>query len=203
MTRFSLLVRDARIDDAPSLAAIWADSVSRNSVDRMARPDAEDIVELIERMAVVLHQRVIVAEIDGCLAGAAFLSRASLGPFHDEDAMYVSRLQVDPSRRRHGAGRALVEAAVAWAEELGVTTILAAAASNDREANRFLARLGFASSATIRAAQVNALRATTFPVEPPACARTARGSSRTVGAVLAQRRLRRRSGVASSGSETV
>ncbi|QLQ10476.1 MAG: GNAT family N-acetyltransferase [Nocardioidaceae bacterium] len=97
-----------------------------------------------------------------------------------------------PGSVRLGAGRALVDAAVTWAEECGAATVMALAGAGDRDANRYFARLGFAAVATVRAAPVSLLRATSFPVEPPVYARTGRRSSRLAGSVLAQRRRQRR-----------
>jgi len=70
--------------------------------------------------------------------------------------------------------------------------VMAAANATDREANRYLARLGFGSLAVIRVASVGSLRSGMMPVEPPACARTDVRTSRTVGQIIAQRRQQRR-----------
>ena len=52
--------------------------------------------------------------------------------------------------RRRGVGKALVEAAVTWAEELGIGHVATAAASGSREANRFMARLALGPQAVLR-----------------------------------------------------
>ena len=48
---------------------------------------------------------------------------------------------VFPEFRRHGVGRALMEAAVAFAEELGIAHVATAVVAGSRDANRFMARL--------------------------------------------------------------
>jgi GNAT superfamily N-acetyltransferase len=94
--------------------------------------------------------------------------------------------------RRHGVGRALMEATVSWAEETDASHIVAAASANSRDANRFMARLGLAQMAVVRGSTVAAMRAK-LPVETPAAARVGSRTHRSVGQVLVQRRSMRRS----------
>ena len=89
---------------------------------------------------------------------------------HSDTAVYVMHLQVIEAFRRHGVGRALMEATVSWAEEKDTEHVIAAAAVASRDANRFMARLGLEQIAVIRGATVPALRAK-LPLEPPAAAR--------------------------------
>ncbi len=194
MSRSPIVVRDAEPTDAPDLLVVWADLLRRGS-DRAGHPPLNEAFAAVARIAADPSQRLLVAVLDGEVIGAAFLARAPLSPLHGDDAVHISHLQVSPHARRHGAGKALIEAAVAWAEEKGASTVMAAAAAQDREANRYLARLGFASLAVVRAVSVASLRAGSLPVEPPACARTDVRTSRTVGQMLALRRSQRRAKV--------
>ena len=75
-------------------------------------------------------------------------------------ALTISYLAVSPAHRRRGAGRALLAGAVREAEDRGVDRIVAAVANNDRDANRYLARLGFATLVVRRATSTAALRRT-------------------------------------------
>ena len=59
-------------------------------------------------------------------------------------------LQVIEGFRRHGVGRALMEATVSWAEETVASHIVAAASATSRDANRFMARLGLTQMAVVR-----------------------------------------------------
>jgi N-acetylglutamate synthase-like GNAT family acetyltransferase len=147
---------------------------------------------MLARVEADPEQRIVLAELEGEVVGAAYLTRIPTSPFALDSAVHMSHLQVVQHARRHGAGKALVESAVLWAEEKGACTVMAAATAHDREANRYLARLGFASLVVTRAASVSALRAGMLPVEPPACARSDVRNARTVGQVLAQRRSLRR-----------
>jgi GNAT superfamily N-acetyltransferase len=191
LSRTPIQIRDAEPLDAASLLRVWSD-VFRRTSDRATRPPITDVRATIARVAADPGQRLLVAVLDGEVIGAAQLLRTQLSPVHNEDAVQINHLQVCEHARRRGAGKALVEAAVSWAEEKGASTVMAAATATDREANRYLARLGFASIAVVRAASVSALRAGMVPLEPPPCARTDVRTSRTVGQVLAQRRSQRR-----------
>ena len=190
MSRSPLGVRDADPDDASALLLIWGDLLRRTS-DRPQRTPLSEVRASLARIVADPGQRLVVAVLDEQIVGAAFLTRVPLNPLHAEDAVQISHLHVSESARRHGVGKALIETAVAWAEEKGFTTVIAAATAQDREANRFLARLGFASIAVIRAASVSSLRGGALPLEPPACARTDSRTSRAVSLIIAQRRHQR------------
>jgi GNAT superfamily N-acetyltransferase len=181
-------IRDASRDDAASLVEVWGTGRGPDG----SPPDLQEAAESVERIAADPEQRLLVGSIEDEIAGAVHLTRGPLTPIHRETAVYVGHLQVIDRFRRHGVGRALIEAAVTWAEERNTPHVLAAAAVTSRDANRFMARLGFAQLAVIRGATVAALRAK-LPVEPPAVARVGTRSHRSVGQVLVQRRSARRS----------
>jgi GNAT superfamily N-acetyltransferase len=191
LSRSPIVVRDAEPADAAALLRVWTDLLRRTG-ERTTRPPLTEVRASVARIAADPGQRLIVGIFEEEVVGAAFLSRVPLSPVNADDAVQIGQLQVCEHARRHGVGKALIEAAVAWAEEKGASTVLAAATAQDREANRYLARLGFASLAVVRAASVASLRAGMMPVEPPACARTDSRTSRTVGQILAQRRYQRR-----------
>lgn len=192
MSRSPILVRDADPSDAPALLQVWSEPLRRMTTDRSSRPPMSEVRANLARIAAEPDHRLLVAVLEDEVIGAGHLSRTPLSPLHSEGAVLISYLYVSEHARRHGAGKALVEAAVCWAEEKGASTVMAATNATDREANRYLARLGFGSMAVIRAASVASLRAGAMPPGPPACARTDSRTSRTVGAILAQRRQQRR-----------
>ena len=70
----------------------------------------------------------------------------------------MSHAVVADRHRRRGAGRALVAAAAAFAEERGLDQLVVSVHPGSREANRFFARLGFAPLAVRRSAPVAAVR---------------------------------------------
>lgn len=97
--------------------------------------------------------------------------------------MQVVSPHVLPGFRRRGVGRALMAAAVEFAEELGIGHIASAAIVGSREANRFLARLALTPQATFRIAPTPAVRAKLSPIG---------AGGRPIKRVLAARRSERR-----------
>ena len=191
LSRNPVHIRDAAPGDADALVEVWG-GVAGRAAEREPASAAQEAAASVARIAADPDQRLLVAHIDDNVAGAVHLVRAPLSPIHADTAVYVMHLQVLEHFRRHGVGRALVEAAVTWAEEKDTPHVLAAASVSSRDANRFMARLGLGQIAVVRGATVTALRAK-LPVEPPAAARVGTRSHRSVGQVLVQRRSLRRS----------
>lgn len=186
MFRSPVYVRDASSEDAAALLEVWGTGHEGSP------PGLDDVRASVARITADPEQRILVGFIEDQVAGAVQLSRAPLTPIHSDCAVFVGHLQVIDRCRRHGVGKALIEAAVTWAEERNTPHVLTAAAVSSRDANRFMARLGFTQLAVVRGASVTALRAK-LPVEPPAAARVGIRNHRSVGQVLVQRRSLRRS----------
>jgi N-acetylglutamate synthase-like GNAT family acetyltransferase len=190
--RYPVHVRDATPDDADALLEVWVGFTTRPSADRDSAPSPRaEAACAAARVAADPDQRMLVAVLDDKVVGAAHLIRAPLSPVHSEQAVHMSHLNVLDDYRKRGVGRALIEAAVSWAEEKASTHVFAAASVNSRDANRYMARLGFGQVAVVRGATVSALRSK-MPVEPPAAARVGSRNHRGVGQVLAKRRSQRR-----------
>jgi len=183
-------IRDATPDDSDALVEVWGGATTRTS-DDTTPPALGEAAASLARIAADPDQRLLIAHLDGQVGGAVHLLRAPLSPLHSDTAIYVMHLQVVDEFRRHGVGRALIEATLTWAEEKDTTHVVAAASATSRDANRFMARLGLSQIAVVRGSTVAALRAR-LPVEPPAAARVGTKSHRSVGQVLARRRSMRR-----------
>ena len=188
MSRTPVDVRDLGPQDGPALERLWRD---------LPRPaeweQAGDLAEMVlEALATDPGSRVLVAESAGEVVGTAYLRAARLSPLLTDEMLNVSHLQVEESQTRRGVGRALLEAALTHAEQHGIPSLLVSGAVNDRETNRFLARLGLAQVAVVRGSTVAALRAR-MPSEPLMAGRSSR--SKQVGQVVAARRLQRRARV--------
>ncbi|MCW2791454.1 MAG: GCN5-related N-acetyltransferase [Nocardioides sp.] len=184
MTRSLVSLRSALPSDAPVLAEVWADSLRRAEHDEQI----SDLVQIIAAAAASAHDRIVVAEYDGEVAGAVHLRETTLSPLNLEPTVRAISPHVLPQYRRHGVGRALMEAAVAYAEELGIGHVATAASSGSRDANRFMARLAFGPQAVLRVASTHAVRAR-LTAQRPAAQRT---SGRHLTQVLAARRSMRR-----------
>lgn len=114
-----------------------------------------------------LDRRLVLAvdETDRPLA-MALLSVGPCNALVETRAVHVTHLAVDDRHRRRGAGRALVGAAAAFAEEVGVDAVVVSVRPGSREANRFFARLGFAPLAVRRVASVSTVRRRLVQSEP-------------------------------------
>jgi ribosomal protein S18 acetylase RimI-like enzyme len=120
------------------------------------------------------HRVLLAVEESGeMLMGAAVVGQDTVAGLLDPPSVYVSALLVSPACRKRGAGRALVAAAAAYAEELGVDSVVVGVAPTGRDANRFFARLGFAPLVIRRIAPVAALRRTLGPADAGVDLRTA------------------------------
>ncbi len=194
MARVPVKVRDAVEGDATRLHTLWkdlaADLVKVAGTAGSPTPECQ-VAAAITRLADDPRNRIVVATVDGEVVGCAFLGVGLLSPLHDDRVVHISHLKVDPRFTRHGAGRGLVEACVTWAEQHHVETLMVATPVNDREANRFLARLGLAQVANLRATSVSSLRAR-VPHEHSPVQRGGARVSRNVGQVVAARRSQRR-----------
>lgn len=191
MSRAPLLVRDAVEADAGDICLLWSDLLMTPGGDSSGRSPEQVAKAGIRRCAGETSCRIIVAELEGRAVGCAYLRLARVSPVHDEQAVQVSHLQSVDGAERAAIDRALIEAALSWAEQAGATTVLSATGAHDREANRTLARMGLAQVVVLRGATVAALRAK-LPHDPSALARTATRTGRSVGQVVAARRSQRR-----------
>lgn len=192
MFRSPVQIRDAAPDDALALVEVWGGAGDRAPDVDAASSALQEAGGSITRISADPQERLLVAFVDDHAAGAVHLMRGQLSPIHGETAVYVMHLQVIEEFRRHGVGRALMEATVSWAEETDASHVVAAASATSRDANRFMARLGLAQMAVVRGSTVAAMRAK-LPVETPAAARVGSRTHRSVGQVLVQRRSMRRS----------
>lgn len=123
------------------------------------------IIEILEAAARTLL--VAVDDATGALVGLLVAKRDEIGAIDLTPVLHVTHLIVAPGHRRRGVGRMLLAAAVSLAEELNIDRVLATVASGSREANRYLARLGFAPLVMHRLAPTSVLRRSLGIADPP------------------------------------
>jgi GNAT superfamily N-acetyltransferase len=190
MSRCALAIRDARPEDVTELLRLWAHD-SRSPESTTVRP-VDEAARALAQIAADPDERMLVGYVAEQLVASVHLRRAPLSPLHTEAAVHTSYLHVHPEHRRRGYARALLDAALTWAEEKDVAHITAITTSNSRDTNRFLARLGLGTAATIRLASTATMRRKLTPEVI-----RSQEARRQLGRVLAQRRsIQRRLGEA-------
>ena len=185
MSRSLVSLRLAVSDDAPLLAELWADALRR--VDHQEQ--IHDLQQIIGAADSDPGTRIVVADYDGQLAGVVLLRVSSLTLLNLEPTVHAVSPHVFPAFRRRGIGRALMDSAVGFAEELGIDHVATAASAGSRDANRFMARLALGPFATLRIAPTAAVRGK-LAAQRPSMSTT---GGRQVTRVLATRRSLRRS----------
>jgi GNAT superfamily N-acetyltransferase len=179
MSRCVLEIREARPEDVEGLLQLWA---AAGRSEGTPRP-SEDATRAIAQIAADPDERMLVGLVADEVVAALHLRRAPLSPLHTETAMHTSYLLVRPEHRRHGYARALLDAALSWAEEKDVSHITAIATNNSRDANRFLARLGLGTAATLRVGTTATVRRKLAPEVV-----RSQEARRQIGRMLAHRR---------------
>lgn len=181
MSRHLLDIRDARPEDAAALLTLWAEAGTRGAEQPTPRP-VEDAAAALAQVAADPDERVVVGLYEGEIVAAIHLRRDAMSPLHTDVAVHTSYLIVRPEHRKHGFARVLLDAAVTWAEDKDISHVTAITSSGSRDTNRFLARLGLATVATVRVASTASLRRKLTPesLRPNA--------PRNLGLMLAQRR---------------
>jgi GNAT superfamily N-acetyltransferase len=153
--RSPVMLRRAEERDAAALVEIWGPV--------MRKADPEDLVADVHRIIDECRDNgdgcIVVAEYDGEVAGAVYLRTTTVTPVNLEPVVQAIHPHVAPRFQGRGVGRALMDAAVTYAEDHGIGHVASAAIAGSREANRFFARLALGPMATLRLAPTSVVRA--------------------------------------------
>jgi ribosomal protein S18 acetylase RimI-like enzyme len=162
--RAALHVRPATDADLPALVELGAELrealLPSSELPRWGGPGARSVLEQRFRDVLASDDRrlvLVVSESDEPL-GMALLSVCVVNPLLDVPAVHMTHSVVRRRDARRGVGKALVQAAAAFADERGVDQLVVSVRPGWREANRFFARLGFMPLAVRRTASVSAVR---------------------------------------------
>ncbi len=123
-------IRQLSMDDYDDLIRLWQEA------GLPSRPHGRDSREAIARQTEGGTSLFLGAEEGGKLVGAV------LGT-HDGRKGWINRLAVHPSHRRRGIDRALVHAAEARLEAMGIEVIGSLIEDWNEESMTFFARLGY------------------------------------------------------------
>jgi GNAT superfamily N-acetyltransferase len=171
VSRVNVRVRPAETADVAGLVGL-TQSVDLNAGTFSGKPLVDPAADhLARRFTEILDegQRRMLVAVDegGEIAGLLVAKTDEVGAIDVTYVLHITHLLVNPQQRRRGVGRALLAAAVHLADELGLDRVLGTAASGSREANRYLARLGFAPLVVHRIASTASLRRSLGIVESP------------------------------------
>ncbi|MDQ1742662.1 MAG: hypothetical protein QOE23_1001 [Pseudonocardiales bacterium] len=161
VSRGNLRIRPAVSSDISELISLTVDNGVTEHIGRRARKgDPDSLADRYRALLDDLDRLVLVAvdEASQQLVGFAVLVEEHIGVLAPAVTLYISHLLVAPSFRRRGAGRALLTGAVRHAEDREIGHVVVGVQANARDANRYLARLGFAPLVVRRIASVPALR---------------------------------------------
>ncbi len=172
MSRVCVRIRPAEHADISKLSELIA-SIDTSSGVFSGRALLDTGTAHVEsRLHEILDEgtRTLIVGVDdqsGAIVGLLVTRLEDVGAIDLTATLHVTHLLVAPSHRRRGVGRALLAAAVHLAEERGVDRVLATAGAGSREANRYLARLGFAPLVMHRIASTSVLRRGLGLADPP------------------------------------
>lgn len=167
MPRSALRVRPAGVGDVPVLLELAGDlreallpAAEGSLAGRPGTAGGRALLEQRLRDAIASEDRRLVVVVDDAdePLGMALLTVSAANALVDVPALHMTHAVVGDRHRRRGAGRALVAAAAARADELGLDHVVVSVRAGSREANRFFARLGFAPLAVRRTASVTTVR---------------------------------------------
>jgi ribosomal protein S18 acetylase RimI-like enzyme len=133
----AVTIRPAKPDDDAALAAI--DRATWSEITSPAPPPPPDRTFFDGRCS---PEDVIVAELDGRVAGYVQLARPTPVPAGDH-VLQIAGLAVDPGAQGRGVGRALVEAAAAEATRRGARRLTLRVLGENEPARRLYAACGF------------------------------------------------------------
>lgn len=160
MTRPSVAVRDASPDDLPELMAMWDELREIGSrLERVMPASGEDgVLERLQAVTEDPNSRALVATVDGEVAGMTVLTATTYAPLFEQRAVHAHYLHVRDGFRRRGVGKALLAAAVCFADEADAEHVLISVLPQMRDTQRFYARLGFSPLVVRRSVPVSVLR---------------------------------------------
>ena len=127
-----LTIRDARADDAAAIAELLG------QLGYSATGGA--VVDRLERLLIV-GDRVVVADLDGTVAGLAHM-QVSPAIEYERPAAKLAALVVDESRRGEGIGRALVAAIEDEARLRGCELLYVTTSERREDAHAFYEHMG-------------------------------------------------------------
>lgn len=159
VTRSGVLVRVAEPDDVEELVGLCLEARGESSVGpQLCTSDADVLAGQLRLFVSSEEGHILVAHVDGRLAGLLLARFVGPSLFTPERAAHVEAIYVGSDARRRGIGHALLAELTVMAEAAQVRHVYAIPLPGARGMLRFLARLGFAPAAAFRVATLPALQ---------------------------------------------
>lgn len=160
MTRPAVVVRDARPDDLAQLMIMWDELRTMGSrLDRVIPASGEaGVLERLESVSRDPSSCALVAVVGEEVAGMVVLTATAYAPLFEQRAVHAHYLHVRDGFRRRGVGKALLTAAVSFADDTDAEHVITSVLPQMRDTQRFYARLGFGPVVVRRSVPVSVLR---------------------------------------------
>jgi GNAT superfamily N-acetyltransferase len=160
VSRSHVTVRVAGEADVADLVLLWGELKRCGALNSRlaALTDDRRIEERVRRLLSHPGGRILIAFTSDAPVGMAMLTTVPLGALNQTVCVQVEYTVVAEAFRRRGIGRALMDAAASYAEEIGAEQITVSVSPMSREANRFYAQLGLTPLSVRRVAPASALR---------------------------------------------
>lgn len=158
MATVSVRTRLATDEDLAVIADLWDELRELGPLGPFGPPASEETIS--QRLAELAHtsdHRIVLAEVNDEIVGLGVLSHLPITPISAVGSVQISYMHVRNDRRRRGVGRAIVDAALDFATEVGADYVTVGVFPGARETNRFFARLGFSPLVVRRAITTAAL----------------------------------------------
>ena len=160
MTRPAVVVRDACPDDLAQLMIMW-DELRRmgSRLDRVIPASGEaGVLERLESVSRDPSSCALVAVVGEEVAGMVVLTATAYAPLFEQRAVHAHYLHVRDGFRGRGVGKALLTAAVSFADDTDAEHVITSVLPQTRDTQRFYARLGFGPVVVRRSVPVSVLR---------------------------------------------
>lgn len=183
-------VRPAVADDAEAIVSIMTAAVAAAGLPKSKQdigpamwrePKPTEARSALKQNLANENHRVYVAQVDDKLVGFVSAVRRTITVVHSTNAIIINEIEIHPDFRDKGISKKLLSEIHVWALETNTELIASISGQQDRERNRFLAKLGFGQVGAVRVTPTALLGSRLVP-------KGSRESSRRISARRALRR---------------
>ena len=142
----NVIFRMADINDLPDIVRMLADDFLGEQREEYADPLPESYVRAFKEIEADENNRLIVAEVDGKVAGTLQLTLTPSISFRGGKRATVESVRVDTKFRGAGIGHKMMLWAIDLAKRNGCVSMQLTTNAEREDAQRFYRRLGFKAS---------------------------------------------------------